>query len=102
MQNYEQLGMNKKSDELLLPKHYKVVDMPYYKGNGSHSIKELEELCNQYQEYCHQQAVIKQRLIDELQSTEQKEKFDKDYVNGLRMAICVTCIIIIFFSCLSH
>ena len=43
--NIEKLNMNKKSDEFLLPKHYKVVDLPFYKGDGNLSVKQLEALC---------------------------------------------------------
>jgi hypothetical protein len=59
-----EFGMNKTSDKFLLPKHYNVVELPYYSGDGNLTVRQLEKLCNQFQEYCHQQAVIKQRLIE--------------------------------------
>jgi len=58
------LGMNRDSDISILSKYYPYQELPYYKGNGNHSVKELEQLCRQFTEYCHQQAVIKQHLID--------------------------------------
>lgn len=61
---YPNLGMNKDSDGYLLPIQYKtVVEQPVYKGDGEHSVKELQEICNQFKEYCHQQAIIKNNLI---------------------------------------
>ena len=61
---YPNLGMNKDSDGYLLPIQYKtVVEQPFYKGDGEHSVKELQEICNQFKEYCHQQAIIKNNLI---------------------------------------
>lgn len=66
LKDFPQLGMNIKSDSFLLPEHYKAISEPHYKGNGEHSIKELQELCNNFKEYCHQQALIKQKLIEEI------------------------------------
>jgi len=56
------------SDEMYLPIHYKsmVVRPPYFKGKGVHSVKELEDICEQFTEYCHQQAIIKQNCIKHL------------------------------------
>ena len=69
LKDFPGLGMNVNSDKFLLPEHYKTVqEQPYYKGEGMHSIKELQELCEKYKEYCHQQALIKQRLIKEIKS----------------------------------
>jgi len=53
------------SDEMYTPIHYKgmVVEQPFYSGDGNHSVAELEKICNQYKEYCHQQAVIKERCM---------------------------------------
>ena len=66
---FQNLGMNINSDKFLLPNHYTPVSEPYYKGDGEHSIKELQELCKKFTEYCHQQAIIKQRLIKEIKTT---------------------------------
>jgi len=55
---YPKLGMNTDSDGFLLPIQYKtVVEEPVYKGDGVHSVGELQK------EYCHQQAIIKNNLI---------------------------------------
>jgi len=53
------------TDEMYLPIHYKgiIVEEPYYKGDGNHSVAELEELCRRYKERTHQQAVIKQNCM---------------------------------------
>lgn len=64
--NKEILGMNPRSDQEILPKQYTVVEQPYYKGDGVHNVKELQQLCNDFKEYCHQQAIIKQELIKEI------------------------------------
>jgi len=69
LKDFPQLGMNIKSDSFLLPEQYTPIEMPYYKGDGEHSIKELQQLCNNFKEYCHQQAVIKQILIKEIKSS---------------------------------
>lgn len=65
-------------DQMYLPIHYRgiLVEQPFYSGDGNHSVSELEALCKQFQEYCHQQAVIKEgckRIIVEL-------KFEKDEI----------------------
>ena len=65
--NTENLGMNPRFDQDNLPKQYEYQSEPFYKGDGSHSVKELQELLNQYKEYAHQQALIKQRLISEVE-----------------------------------
>jgi len=53
------------SDEMYTPIHYKgfIEPQPFYSGNGNHSVSELESICNQFKEYCHQQAVIKQNCM---------------------------------------
>ena len=58
--------MNINSDKFILPDQYTPIEQPYYKGGGVHSVKELEELCEKFQEFCHQQQIIKQRLIQEI------------------------------------
>lgn len=59
----ERLGNSLRTDKEILPEHYEVVSQPFYRGDGEHSIKELQELCSQFKEYCHQQAIIKQELM---------------------------------------
>ena len=61
--NMDKLGNSSGSDEMLLPQHYTRIDEPHYSGPGNHSVKSLQELCESYKEYCHQQAIIKQELI---------------------------------------
>ena len=53
------------SDDMWLPIHYKgiKVEQPYYSGDGNHSVAELEKICNQFQEYAHQQQIIKQGVM---------------------------------------
>ena len=53
------------SDEMYTPIHYKgiMVQQPHFSGRGNHSVVELEEICEQYKEYAHQQAVIKQNCM---------------------------------------
>ena len=63
IKNFPMLGMNTVSDKYILPELYMVVKQPHYKGDGEHSIKELQDLCKWFTEYCHQQALIKQELI---------------------------------------
>lgn len=61
--------MNVNSDKYLLPDHYTPIQEPFYKGDGEHSVGELQELCKQFKEYCHQQAIIKERLIREIKNS---------------------------------
>lgn len=53
------------SDDMYLPIQYKgiVVKQPHYKGKGNHSVAQLEQICEQYEEYVHQQQVIKQNCM---------------------------------------
>jgi hypothetical protein len=53
------------SDDMYLPIHYKgyKAEQPYYSGEGNLSVNELQKLCNQFTEYTHQQAVIKQNCM---------------------------------------
>lgn len=60
------LGMNKESDKSILPNHYDYVEEPHYEGKGIHSVAQLENLCRNYRERCHQQAIIKQKLITQI------------------------------------
>lgn len=52
-------------DAMYLPIQYKgmVAKEPYFKGKGIHSVAELEAICEQFHEYCHQQAIIKQNCM---------------------------------------
>ncbi len=62
--------MNKDSDGFLLPIQYKtVIEEPAYRGDGLHNTDELQKICNQYKEYCHQQAIIKQNLIEAIRTS---------------------------------
>ena len=56
------------TDDMYLPIHYKgiIVEQPFYSGNGNHSVNELEKICNQFKEYCHQQTVIKQNCMNHI------------------------------------
>ena len=57
------VGDEELSDRALLPKSYrKLEEQPYFKGKGEHSVMELEKICEQFKEYCHQQQIIKQNL----------------------------------------
>lgn len=68
IKNFQGLGMNINSDKYLLPEHYMPMSQPHYEGCGNHSVAELEDLCMQFTEYCHQQAIIKNVLIQEIKS----------------------------------
>ncbi len=60
IRNFKGFGMNINSDKFILPAGYTPVPQPYYKGDGNHSVKELQKLCEDFTEYCHQQALIKE------------------------------------------
>jgi hypothetical protein len=53
------------SDDMYIPISYKgiVVKQPFFSGKGNHSVAELEAICEQFQEYLHQQAIIKQNCM---------------------------------------
>ncbi len=53
------------TDEMYIPGSNmgKMVSEPFYEGSGSHSVKILEKICEQYKEYCYQQAIIKQNCM---------------------------------------
>ncbi len=55
-------------DRTYLPLSYLKFEVsePIFKGKGEHYVKELEQICEQYKEYCHQQRVIKQHLKQHL------------------------------------
>ena len=66
------------SDDMYLPIMYKgvLVQQPFYSGDGTHSIRELQEICNQFKEFCHQQAVIKQNVMKHLVELKFNVKFE--------------------------
>ena len=69
LQGFQDLGMNPNSDRYILPEQYtNVQPEPYYEGDGNHSVAELQKICREYKEYCHQQAIIKQVLIQHIKS----------------------------------
>jgi hypothetical protein len=53
------------ADEMYTPFHYKgmMVEQPFFEGKGNHSVKQLEDICEQYKEYVHQQQIIKQNFM---------------------------------------
>ena len=65
------------SDDMYLPIHYKgmKVKQPYFSGRGNHSVNELEELCEQFKEYVHQQQVIKQNCMKHIVELKFNRKF---------------------------
>jgi hypothetical protein len=65
------------SDEMYTPIHYKgiIVKEPYFEGKGNHSVEKLEELCEQFKEYVHQQKVIKQNCMKHIVELKFNVKF---------------------------
>ena len=55
-------------DAMYTPIHYKgiIVKEPIFVGKGNHSVAKLEEICEQFKEYCHQQAIIKQNCMKQI------------------------------------
>lgn len=53
------------SDEMYTPISYKgiIVKQPFFEGKGIHSVSQLEEICEQFKEYLHQQLVIKHNCM---------------------------------------
>lgn len=64
------LGMNRRSDEAILPPHYKYQPQPFYRGDGEMNVPELEAMLREFKEYAHQQAIIKQNLIERINKLE--------------------------------
>ena len=66
------------SDDMYLPIMYKgiIVQQPFYSGDGNHSVKELQEICNQFKEFCYQQAIIKQNVMKHLVELKFNVKFE--------------------------
>lgn len=44
--------------------HRNIKTKPHFKGEGEHSVRELEKLCKEYVEYIHQQQIIKQGVME--------------------------------------
>ena len=61
------LGMNPASDKAILPEHYVYQEEPAYLGDGMYSVNQLQIICKQFKERCHQQAIIKSELIELLE-----------------------------------
>jgi len=68
LKTFQGLGMNVNSDKFILPDHYTPVPKPFYQGPGNHSVLQLQNICDAFEEYCHQQAIIKKKLIEEIKS----------------------------------
>jgi hypothetical protein len=53
------------SDEMYTPIYYKgiIVKQPFFEGKGNHSVAELENICEQFKDYVHQQQIIKQNCM---------------------------------------
>jgi hypothetical protein len=68
--NKENIGMNPRFDQDNLPEQYTYQKEPFYSGDGNHSVGEMQKMLNEYKEYAHQQAIIKQKLIREVQINE--------------------------------
>ena len=66
LKDFSGLGMNINSDKFILHDHYTPIEQPFFQGKGNHSVTQLEELCEKFKEYCHQQAIIKDALIKEI------------------------------------
>lgn len=48
---------------------------PHYTGCGNHSVKQLEEICSQFSEYCHKQQLMKSQTGKPIKATENKESY---------------------------
>jgi len=75
----EEQHMGYLTDDMYLPIMYKgiKVEQPFYQGDGCHSVKELEQICNQFKEFCHQQAVIKQNCMKHIVELKFDVEFEK-------------------------
>jgi hypothetical protein len=80
MKKFEEKHLVYMSDEMYTPIHYKgfIVNQPFFKGKGEHSVKELEEICEQYANYCHQQAVIKKNCMKHIVELKFNVEFKED------------------------
>lgn len=66
--NLSILGMNEASDKAILPEHYAYQEEPAYLGDGNYSVNQLQTICKQFKERCHQQSIIKNELIKNYES----------------------------------
>ncbi len=68
------------SDDMYLSIHYKgiKVEQPFYTGDGNHSVHELQTICKQFQEYVHQQQVIKQNCMKHIVELKFGVVFDQE------------------------
>jgi len=66
-------------DEMYIPIHYKgfIATQPFFEGRGNHSVAQLEDICEQFKEYTHQQAVIKSNCMKHIIEL----KFGIDLIN---------------------
>jgi hypothetical protein len=51
-------------EKILLPNFYTQQYRPNFTGRGKHTIQELENLCEKFKEYTHQQNLIKNKICD--------------------------------------
>lgn len=54
------------SDDMYTPIYYLrhgMTERPRYKGKGNHSILQLEAICKQFEDYVHEQNIIKQNAM---------------------------------------
>ena len=79
------IGMNDNFDKKLLPPHYTHQTRPYYTGDGNLSVNQLQELCNEFTEYIHKQAIFKRKLIEHINSPKIITEVSADYkdIDGL-------------------
>lgn len=65
MPKLEQEHLGYMTDEMYTPISYKgrIVEQPFFEGKGMHSVAKLEEICEQFKEYYHQQQIIKQNCM---------------------------------------
>lgn len=71
-----------------LPKHYNEVSIPYFEGRGNLSVKQLEDLSEEFKEYTHQQAIIKQNMELELEKIKSGLKRLLNASNSLELYKC--------------
>lgn len=71
-------------EKFLLPEHMQsaYIGEPFYRGHGIYSVAELEQLCQQFTEFCYQQRLIKQEILNVVEIlTTQLQKHIIDKVN---------------------
>lgn len=72
-------------DEMYLPIHYKtnIIERPIFKGEGNHSVRELEVICKQFEEYTHQQQIIKQNCKQTIIELKFNDKLNQNNINSI-------------------